>query len=157
MFGTAHQKPVCGCSLVFYKCPLADKSFIYLWGWWKSGRGNVDEAGLVLKLDSLLLACRRPLLISGMVQFDVNSNSRLSSLRPRILAIARLKKTQANNITAVTVCETRSRLLRGKTAASEAQRKSFSSESREIMLKRQEIISCKNSDSVQTKFFWGPK
>ena len=87
----------------------------------------------MLKLDSLLLACLRPRLISGMVQFEVNSSSLLSTLRPRILAIVRLKNTQANNITAVTVCETRSRLFLGKIEAGdfcEEQRKSFPSENK---------------------------
>ena len=51
--------------------------------------------------------------LPGMVQLEVNSNSLLSTLRPRSLAIVRRRKTQASNMTAVTVAETRLRLLRG--------------------------------------------
>ena len=48
-----------------------------------------------------------------MVQLEVNSSSLLSTLRPRSLAIVLRRKTQASSITAVTVAETRLRLLRG--------------------------------------------
>ena len=49
----------------------------------------------------------------GMVQLEVNSSSLLSTLRPRSLAIVLRRKTQASSMTAVTVAETRLRLLRG--------------------------------------------
>lgn len=75
----------------------------------------VDEAGLEEKSLPLEEKFRRP-LNSGIVQFEVNSNSRLSALRPRMRAMVRRKKTQARSMTAVTVVETRLRLWRGNLA-----------------------------------------
>ena len=82
----------------------------------------VLEAGLEEKSLPLEEKFRRP-LNSGIVQLEVNSNSRLSALRPRIRAMVRRRKTQARSMTAVTVVETRLRLWRGSLLACISARK----------------------------------